>query len=70
MAVSFSDGLDGLRRVCDNQKYACIDTKSWVKQNARSLSCQLVPIPDAFNRESLAFIITKNSPYRGLINWR
>jgi hypothetical protein len=29
-----------------------------------------VPLPETSYRETWAFIITKNSPYRGFINWR
>jgi hypothetical protein len=34
------------------------------------LPCQWAPLPDTYYWESVAFIIPKNSPYRGLINWR
>jgi hypothetical protein len=29
-----------------------------------------VPLPDTFYRDPWAFIISKNSSYKGLINWR
>jgi hypothetical protein len=29
-----------------------------------------VPLPDTSYREQWAFIISKNSSYKGLINWR
>ena len=67
MPISDSDGL---RRVCADPKFAYIGFNHLNTDFARSLSCHIVTLPDTFYREAWAFIITKNSPYKGLINWR
>jgi hypothetical protein len=61
---------EGFRRVCDHHKYAYIGIDILDTKFSRSLSCQLVPIPETSYRETWAFIISKNSSYKGLINWR
>ena len=58
--------IAGFRRVCADHKYAFFAPKI----NFRSLSCQLVPLPDTSYKNQWAFIISKNSSYKGLINWR
>jgi hypothetical protein len=62
--------LDGLRRVCADKKYAYIGINTLNTELERALPCQLVPLPGTYYRETWAFIMSKNSPYRGLINWR
>jgi hypothetical protein len=62
--------LDGLRRVCSKKKYAYIGTNPSKTEFEMTLPCQLVPLPGTSYREIWAFIISKNSPYKGLINWR
>jgi len=62
--------MDGLRKACVDKKYAYIGINSLNTEFARTLPCQLVPLPGTYYRESWAFIMSKNSPYRGLINWR
>jgi len=62
--------LDGLRRVCADKNYAYIGINPLNTEFARTLPCQLVPLPGTSYREKWAFIISKNSPYKGLINWR
>jgi hypothetical protein len=61
---------EGLRRVCNDHKYAFFGYNLLNTEVVRSLPCQVVPLPDTFHREAWAFIISKNSSYRGLINWR
>ena len=61
---------DGLRRVCADPKYAFYGYNLLNTEAVGSLSCQVVPLPDTFYKESWAFIISKNNPYKGLINWR
>jgi hypothetical protein len=61
---------DGFRRVCADHNYAyfssnVLNTNFWL-----SLSCQMVTLPDTSYRVSWAFIISKNSSYKGLINWK
>ena len=62
--------LDGFRRVCADRKFAFIDLNILDKELATELSCHVMPLPDAFYSHRYAFIIIKNSPYKGLINWR
>jgi hypothetical protein len=59
--------LNGFRRVCDDHKYACIGFLD--KYDLQELSCQMVPLPETAYRLPIAYIISKNNPYRGLINW-
>ena len=62
--------LDGYRWACANHKYAYVDIDILDTKFSRSLSCQLVPLPETFYRVPWAFLISKNSSYKGLINWR
>ena len=62
--------LNGFRRVCADQKFALIGFNILYNELARELSCQVVPLPDTIYRDKWALLITKNSPYKGLINWR
>jgi hypothetical protein len=62
--------LDGFTRICADQKYAYIGPDIVDKYFSRTVSCQLVQLPDTSYLDTLAFIISKNSPYKGLINWR
>jgi len=61
---------DGFRRVCTEKKYAFIGISNLNREFAQTLPCQLVPLPGTSYRETWAFIMSKNSPYKGLINWR
>ena len=60
--------IDGLGRVCAVKKYAFFAFETNVR--SLSLSCHLVPLPDTSYRDPVAFIISKNSSYKGLISWR
>lgn len=60
--------LDGFRRVCDDHKYAYIGFLE--KYDLQKLSCQVVPLPETSYTVTAAYVISKNNPYRGLINWR
>jgi hypothetical protein len=62
--------LDGFRRACADHKYAHFGPNVLIKNISLSLSCQLVPLPDTFYKDQWAFIISKNSSYKGIINWR
>jgi hypothetical protein len=62
--------LDGLRRACADKKYAYIGINTLNTEFGRTPPCQLVPLPGTSYRETWAFIMSKNSPYKGLINWR
>jgi len=61
---------DGFRRVCADHKYAFFGPNIFKTQYSLSLSCQLVPLPETSYEVPRAFIISKNSSYKGLINWR
>ena len=60
---------EGFRRACAEGKYAYFGPKI-LKENLLPLPCHLVPLPDTSYRDPWAFIISKNSSYKGLINWR
>jgi hypothetical protein len=62
--------FDGFRRVCVEHKYAYFGPNILNAKYLLSLPCQLVQLPEPTHREAWAFIISKNSPYKGLINWR
>ena len=62
--------LDGFKRVCADHKYAYIASNFFSNYFSRNLSCQVVPLPETTYQESLAFITSKNNPFKGLINWR
>jgi hypothetical protein len=61
---------DGFRRACTDHKYAYFGPNLLITNFSLSLPCQLVPLPDTSYRDQWAFIISKNSSYKGLINWR
>jgi hypothetical protein len=66
LPVSF---LVGYRRVCAEHKYAYLGPDI-LKAGFMSLPCQPVPLPEPTYKATWGFIIPKNSPYKGLINWR
>jgi len=61
---------DGVRRVCADHKYAYFGTTILKTKHSLTFPCQLVPLPETSYKVAWAFIISKNSPYKGLINWR
>jgi hypothetical protein len=62
--------MAGYRRVCAEHKYAYFGPNAWKAKFVEPLPCQLVPLPEPDYTEQWAFIISKNSPYKRLINWR
>jgi hypothetical protein len=62
--------MDGCRRVCADHKYGFFGPDPLTKIYSKMLPCMLVPLPDTFYRDQWTFIISKNSSYRGIINWR
>jgi hypothetical protein len=62
--------LDGFRRVCADKKYAFIGNSPFITELENNFPCQLVRLPGTSYRDPWAIIISKNSPYKGLINWR
>jgi hypothetical protein len=65
-----TSNMDGLRRVCADHNYAYVSPNILFTNFSLSLPCQLVPLPGTYYKDPSAFIISKNSPYKGLINWR
>ena len=59
---------DGLRRVCADHKYAYFCFSHLNTGAVVSGFCNVVPLPGTFYKESWAFLISKISPYKGLIN--
>jgi hypothetical protein len=62
--------MDGFRRVCADHKYAFFGPNIMETEHSLSLSCQFVPLPETSYEVPWAFIISKSSSYKGLINWR
>jgi hypothetical protein len=65
-----ASNLDGFRRACVDHKYAFFGPNLLNTKFSLSLPCQLVPLPETSYRDQWAFVISKNSSYKGLINWR
>jgi hypothetical protein len=65
-----SNPVDGFSRVCTDHKYAYFGSNTIRKLYSKTLPCQSVPLPETFYRDQWAFIISKNSSYKGIINWR
>jgi hypothetical protein len=61
---------DCFRRVCAEHNYAYFGITNFQTNILMSFPCQLVPLPETSYRDPWAFVISKNSPYKGLINWR
>ena len=62
--------IEGFKRVCTDHKYAYFGPDLLNTKESLSIPCKLIPLPGNSYRSQWAFIIPKNSPYRGLINWR
>jgi len=63
-------GSEGWRRVCDERNYAFVGTDLYQRQISSSLSCQMVSLPGNSYPETLTYIISRTSHYKGLIHWR
>ena len=61
---------DGFRRVCADHKYAYFGPTILKTKHSLTYPCQLVPLPETFYEVPWAFVLSKNSSYKGLINWR
>jgi hypothetical protein len=57
---------EAFERVCTRYRYAFITSHYFT----RIIPCQLVTLPGTSYLETLTYIITKNNPYKSLINWR
>jgi hypothetical protein len=62
--------IDGFRRVCAEHKYAYFGPNLLKNKLSLSIPCKVIPIPGNSHRGQVAFIISKNSTYKALINWR
>jgi hypothetical protein len=60
--------MDGLQKVCDESRYAIAIDSFDVRQNARKLTCELLPVPHAYFWVPASFIINKKSPYKELFS--
>jgi predicted nucleic-acid-binding protein len=75
LIAPFKDDLpasqsDSFIRACAEQKYAYFGLNLLNKLFSLSFPCLLVPLPDTSNRDQVAFIISKNNSYKGLITRR
>ena len=61
---------DGFRRVCADHKYAYFGPNILRTKISLTFPCQWMPLPETSYEIPRAFIISKNSSYKGLINWR
>jgi hypothetical protein len=58
----------GLNKICRDKKFAFVTSgliATYIKNN---LSCSIVPLPEALNREYLALALQKTSPYLEILN--
>ena len=62
--------LGGFGRVCADHKYAYFGLNILNTKLSLSLPCQPVPLPETSYEFPWAFVISKNSSYKGLINLR
>ena len=62
--------LEGFSRVCADHKYAFFGVNLMKMNYYSSITCRVIPIPGFSYSEPWAFIISNNSSYKGLINWR
>lgn len=59
--------LDGLKRVCDEDKYAFMMLDNMVALLQDEVECKLEPL-DVISHSTIAMTLQPNSPYRGIIN--
>ena len=62
--------LVGFRRVCAEHKYAHLGPNIFNTNFSLLFPCKMVPLPGTSYKDPWAFIISKNSTYKGIINWR
>jgi len=65
-----ASNIVGFRRACVDHKYAYFGPNLLKTNFSLLLPCKLLPLPETSYRETWAFIISKNSPKKGIINWR
>ena len=62
--------LVGFRSVCAEHKYAFFGPNLLNTILSLSIPCKVIPLPGNSYMDPWAFILSKNSHYKGLINWR
>jgi len=62
-----SNYLDGLDRVCKEDKYAFMTLDNMAALLQQKVDCKLEPL-DAITQTTIAMALQPNSPYRGIIN--
>lgn len=62
-----SNYLDGLERVCKDDKYAFMTLDSMAMLLQQKVDCKLEPL-DVITQSTIAMALRSNSPYRGIIN--
>ena len=65
-----ASAVEGFRRVCTDHNYAYFGSDLLNPKFSLSIPCKVIKLPGNSYRIQSAFIIPKNSPYKGLINWR
>jgi hypothetical protein len=61
---------EGMQRVCDVNNYAFMTSLDVVLGLLDNITCELSAVLGASIPESLAMAVAKQSPYRGLINFK
>jgi hypothetical protein len=61
---------EGFKAACTRHKYAFMVSLFISQQSKRAILCQLVTLPGTSYPDPLTFVISKNSPYKRLINWK
>ncbi|KAG5317735.1 GLRK protein, partial [Pseudoatta argentina] len=62
-----SNYLDGLERVCKDDKYAFMTLDNMATLLQQKVNCKLEPL-DVITQTTIAMALQPNSPYRGIIN--
>ena len=65
-----TSGIEGFRRVCTDHNYVYFGPNVLKTEGSLSIPCNVSPLPGNSYMTQWAFIISKNSSYKGLINWR
>jgi hypothetical protein len=63
-----TDSKFGLSKICQNKNYAFVTSCLIATYMKNSLSCSIMPLPEAFTKEYLSLAVTKNSVYLDIIN--
>jgi hypothetical protein len=61
---------EGYNKICSEHKYAFFGTNILKTKFSLSIPCKVIPLPGFSYMEPWAFIMSKNNPYKGLINRR